>query len=216
MEEGRNQRLYINTLASSPKCEDYASVISGYLGKNWGFFLGIIYFIMIIMGVMMYSTAITNDSASFLYSFGVTDTILSENPLYGLVIIVLLVAVASRGEQILFKVSTGMVLTKLIVIAILGAVMIHYWNLANVGAFPNMNDFGAVNAVYASFFKKMLPARSCVEIGKLPHEWRCRGRSSCLLQVNHALRLDEFLPFFPGKGTMVPFSGIFLAPNRHD
>ena len=162
------QRLYINTLASSPKCEDYASVISGYLGKNWGFFLGIIYFIMIIMGVMMYSTAITNDSASFLYSFGVTDTILSENPLYGLVIIVLLVAVASRGEQILFKVSTGMVLTKLIVIAILGAVMIPYWNLANVGAFPNMNDFGAVNAVYASFFKKTLPARSCVEIGKLP------------------------------------------------
>ena len=95
------QRLYINTLASSPKCEDYASVISGYLGKNWGFFLGIIYFIMIIMGVMMYSTAITNDSASFLYSFGVTDAILSENPLYGLVIIVLLVAVDSRGEQIL-------------------------------------------------------------------------------------------------------------------
>ena len=66
------------------------------------------------------------------------------------------------------KVSTGMVLTKLIVIAILGAVMIPYWNLANVGAFPNMNDFGAVNAVYASFFKKTLPARSCVEIGKLP------------------------------------------------
>ena len=56
------------------------------------------------------------------------------------------------------KVSTGMVLTKLIVIAVLGAVMIPYWNLANVGAFPNMNDFGAVNAVYASFFKKMLPA----------------------------------------------------------
>ena len=66
------------------------------------------------------------------------------------------------------KVSTGMVLTKLIVIAVLGAVMIPYWNLANVGAFPNMNDFGAVNAVYASFFKKTLPAWSCVEIGKLP------------------------------------------------
>ena len=32
----------------------------------------------------------------------------------------------------------------------------------------NMNYFGAVNSVYASFFKKNLPARSCVEIGKLP------------------------------------------------
>lgn len=34
------QRLYINTLASSPKCEDYASVISGYLGKKLGILLG--------------------------------------------------------------------------------------------------------------------------------------------------------------------------------
>lgn len=135
------QRLYINTLASSPRCEDYAGVISGYLGKNWGFFLGIIYFVMIIMGVMMYSTAITNDSASFLLSFGVTDTNWSENPLYGLAIIVFLVAVASRGEAILFKVSTGMVLTKLIVIAILGIVMIPHWNIANVENFPDWGYF---------------------------------------------------------------------------
>ncbi|GAE77307.1 serine transporter [Cutibacterium acnes JCM 18918] len=32
------QRLFINTLAESPECKDYPSVISGYLGKNWGFF----------------------------------------------------------------------------------------------------------------------------------------------------------------------------------
>lgn len=31
------QRLFINTLAESPECKDYPSVISGYLGKNWGF-----------------------------------------------------------------------------------------------------------------------------------------------------------------------------------
>ncbi|MCF3797941.1 hypothetical protein L2E37_24975, partial [Salmonella enterica subsp. enterica serovar Weltevreden] len=29
------QRLFINTLAESPECKDYHSVISGYLGKNW-------------------------------------------------------------------------------------------------------------------------------------------------------------------------------------
>ena len=34
-----------------------------------------------------------------------------------------------------------MVLTKLVVIAILGAVMIPYWNLANVGAFPDWGYF---------------------------------------------------------------------------
>lgn len=61
------QRLFINTLADSPRCEDYPSVISGYLGKNWGFLLGILYFLSILICVFMYSTALTNDSASFLF-----------------------------------------------------------------------------------------------------------------------------------------------------
>lgn len=34
------QRLFINTLAKSERCEDYPSVIGNYLGKNWGLFLG--------------------------------------------------------------------------------------------------------------------------------------------------------------------------------
>ena len=59
------QRLFVNTLAVSPECTDYPPVISHYLGKN---------------------------SASFLYSFNVTDTILSDNPFYGLGVICLLVA----------------------------------------------------------------------------------------------------------------------------
>ena len=100
------QRLFINTLADSPDCNDYPSIIGGYLGKNWGFFLGILYFMMSLICVFMYSTALTNDSASFLQSFGVTKGLLSDNPLYGLAVICFMVVVASRGEQLLFKVST--------------------------------------------------------------------------------------------------------------
>jgi 2-iminobutanoate/2-iminopropanoate deaminase len=32
----------------------------------------------------------------------------------------------------------------------------------------DINDFGAVNAVYAEYFKSEVPARSCVEVAKLP------------------------------------------------
>lgn len=130
------QKLFINTLAASPKCEDYPGVISQYLGKNWGFLLGILYFLMIILGVFTYSTAITNDSSSFLHSFNVTDTELSNNPFYGLVVICFLVAIASRGEKVLFKLSTGMVLIKLGVVVVLGVTMVQQWDLANIGSFP--------------------------------------------------------------------------------
>lgn len=32
----------------------------------------------------------------------------------------------------------------------------------------SMDDFGAVNEVYAGFFKKPFPARACVEVARLP------------------------------------------------
>ncbi|WP_410377012.1 hypothetical protein [Enterobacter sp. CPE_E423] len=132
------QRLFINTLAESPECKDYPSVISGYLGKNWGILLGALYFVMLVIWMFVYSTAITNDSASYLHTFGVTDTLLSENPFYGLFLICILVAISSRGEQLLFKVSSLMVLTKLFVVAALGLSMMGLWHLANVGMLPPM------------------------------------------------------------------------------
>lgn len=130
------QRLFINTLAESPECKDYPTVISGYLGKNWGIFLGVLYFIMLVIWMFVYSTAITNNSASYLLTFGITNTLLSDNPFYGLVLICILVALSSRGEKLLFKISTFMVLTKLFVVAALGLAMIGMWQLHNIGAMP--------------------------------------------------------------------------------
>ncbi|WP_312178075.1 hypothetical protein [Pseudescherichia sp.] len=130
------QRLFINTLAESPECKDYPSVISGYLGKNWGVLLGALYFIMLVIWMFVYSTAITNDSASYLHTFGVTQGLLSDNPLYGLVLICILVAISSRGEKLLFKVSSLMVLTKLLVVAALGLSMVGLWHLYNAGTLP--------------------------------------------------------------------------------
>lgn len=132
------QKLYLDVLAEAPVCEDFTGIISGYLGKNWGFFLGIVYFLLTVMLLFLYSTAITNDSASFLVTFGVTDTLLSEHIFYGLAIITFLVLIASQGEKLLMKVSSGMVFTKAAVIAVLGLIMIPYWDLANVTMPPDI------------------------------------------------------------------------------
>lgn len=134
------QKLFINTLSESPKCLDYAGVISGYLGNRWGTFLGILYFIMIVIWMFVYSTAMNNDSASFLHSFGLTEGLLSENPFYGLALVVALVSVASRGEQLLFKVSSGLVIIKLGTVALLGVMMVSRWDTANISDMPAMGN----------------------------------------------------------------------------
>ena len=33
-----------------------------------------------------------------------------------------------------------------------------------------MNDFGKINEIYATFFKEPYPARSCVEVARLPKD----------------------------------------------
>lgn len=134
------QRLFVNTLALSPKCEDYPTVIGQYLGKNWGLLLGLLYFIMIVISLFCYSTAITNDSAAFLYTFHVTDTSLASNPWYGLCVIILLIALAAQGEKLIFKISTGLVITKLFAIIILGLCMAPYWSLQNISSLPSVTD----------------------------------------------------------------------------
>ncbi|MEX9794251.1 hypothetical protein [Morganella morganii] len=130
------QRLFINTLAESPECKDYPGVITGYLGKNWGILLGALYFIMLVIWMFVYSTAITNDSASYFRTFGVTEGLLSNSPWYGLILIFLLVAISSRGEKLLFKLSSFMVLTKLFIVAALGISMVGMWHLYNIGSLP--------------------------------------------------------------------------------
>ena len=43
---------------------------------------------------------------------------------------------ASRGENLLFKISTFMVLTKISVVAVLGLMMVDKWHTANITAMP--------------------------------------------------------------------------------
>lgn len=134
------QRLFINTLADSRECKDYPGVIEGYLGKNWGMLLGLLYFLMLVIWIFAYPTALTNDTASYLHTFGLTESLLSENPFYGLILITFLVLIASRSEELLFKISSFMVLSKLVVVLILGLMMVSMWDLSkNIGSFPSLS-----------------------------------------------------------------------------
>ncbi|WP_439333138.1 hypothetical protein [Vibrio sinensis] len=133
------QKLFINTLAESKKCTDYPGVIEGYLGKNWGVGLGVLYFLMLVIWVLVYSLAVTNDSSSYLHSFGVTEGHLNENVFYGLGLICVLAFIGSKGEKLLFKLSGFMAVTVLALVAVMAVLLIARWDMANI---PAIGDFG--------------------------------------------------------------------------
>lgn len=135
------QNLYLRTLSESETCDDYTSIITQYLGNNWGIGLGIAYFLMLLHGMFSYSLAVTFDSASYIKTFGLSENLLSDSIWYGLIILTILVAIAAQGERLLFKVSGPMVFVKFGIIILLGIVMIPHWNLDNITAFPEFFPF---------------------------------------------------------------------------
>ena len=55
--------------------------------------------------------------------------------------------------------------------AILNEANMDFSNVIKVNVFlKDMNDFAKVNEVYASYFKEPYPARSCVQVAKLPKD----------------------------------------------
>lgn len=135
------QKLYMNTLSESEECEDYTNIITQYLGSNWGVALGVIYFLMLIHGIFIYSLSVIFDSASYLHTFGVTEGVLSSSLIYRVAVFAALIFIASKGEKLLFKISGPMVIVKVGIIVSLGLVMIPHWDFNNITAFPPIGDF---------------------------------------------------------------------------
>jgi serine transporter len=132
------QELYLRTLSESKECQNYSNIITQYLGKNWGVYLSIAYFLMLLKGMLSYSMAVVFDSAKYLQTYGVTTGLLSSNMLYGLAIISFLVVIAAQGEKLLFKVAGPLVMVKLAIVVLLGLVMVPYWHIANaIDALPD-------------------------------------------------------------------------------
>lgn len=87
---------------------------------------------MIIHGVFIYSLSVVFDSASYIKTFGLTEVDLSQSIIYKVAIFAVLVAIASGGEKLLFKISGPMVVVKVGIILIFGFAMIPHWNLDNI------------------------------------------------------------------------------------
>lgn len=126
------QRLFINTLVAARQATDYPATISEYLGDKWGIGLGFLYFLMLVIWLFVYSETVTNDSASYLQTAGMTEGLLSANPFYGLAIVVFLVLVAFASKTLLLNLTKLLVVVVLSSLTVLALMLIPHWDLGNI------------------------------------------------------------------------------------
>lgn len=126
------QRLYINTLIESRDASDYTSTIREYLGSKWGASLGVVYFVMLLIWLFVYSETVTNDSATYIREAGLTQGLLSGNHLYALVLIGFLVFLAFASKTLLFHLSKVLVVVTLSSLVVLAVMIAPHWDLKNI------------------------------------------------------------------------------------
>lgn len=126
------QRLFINTLVEARQATDYPATISEYLGDRWGVGLGLLYFVMLLIWLFVYSETVTNDSASYLQTAGLTEGLLSANPFYGLAIVGFLVLVAFASQTLLLNLTKLLVVVILSSLTVLALMLIPHWDLDNI------------------------------------------------------------------------------------
>ena len=132
------QRLYINTLIESRDASDYTSTIGEYLGNKWGAALGIIYFVMLLIWLCVYSETVTNDSAAYIQAAGLTQGLLSQNHLYALVLIGFLVFLAFVSKTLLFNLSKVLIVVILLSLIVLALMLIPHWDVDNIEAISSL------------------------------------------------------------------------------
>ncbi len=132
------QRLFINTLIESEQASDYPTTISEYLGNKWGAGLGIIYFMMLLIWLCVYSETITNDSASYIQGAGLTESLLSTNHLYALTLIIVLVLIAFVSKALLLNLSKVLVVVILSSLLILAVMIVPDWDFDNIKAISSI------------------------------------------------------------------------------
>ncbi|QIV95478.1 amino acid permease [Allofrancisella inopinata] len=132
------QKLYICTLFASDKPKIYKDVVGELLGKNWSIFLGILYFLMMLIWTVIYAEVVAKSLAAYLYLFNITNNPhLEQNILYSAILMVVLIFAGMKSQRILIRVSTIFVVVLIVAIIVVSLSLILLWTTVNIMTLPN-------------------------------------------------------------------------------
>lgn len=132
------QKLYMNTLFENETSKCYSDTITDLIGKKWGSFLGVVYFIMMSIWTIIYGMLVCSSIAKYLFQFHiVNDPSLISNALFTFVVMSILVFIGCKSEKLLFKLSGVVSITLLACVLLAAVLVLPYWKLDNVTYIPH-------------------------------------------------------------------------------
>ena len=134
------QKLYIRTLFASKEPKVYKEIVGELLGDRWSFFLGILYFSMMLIWTIIYAEIVAKSLASYLYIFKIIDNPhLEQNVIYSAILMIIMIFIGIKSQKLLVRVSSLLVCALIIAVVLASIFLIPLWSLDNIVNLPSDN-----------------------------------------------------------------------------
>ena len=134
------QKLYIRTLFASKEPKVYKEIVGELLGDRWSFFLGILYFSMMLIWTIIYAEIVAKSLASYLYIFKIIDNPhLEQNGIYSAILMIIMIFIGIKSQKLLVRVSSLLVCALIIAVVLASIFLIPLWSLDNIVNLPSDN-----------------------------------------------------------------------------
>ena len=135
------QKLYIRTLFASKEPKVYKEIVGELLGDRWSFFLGILYFSMMLIWTIIYAEIVAKSLASYLYIFKIIDNPhLEQNVIYSAILMIIMIFIGIKSQKLLVRVSSLLVCALIIAVVLASIFLIPLWSLDNIVNLPSDNS----------------------------------------------------------------------------
>lgn len=135
------QKLYIRTLFASKEPKVYKEIVGELLGDRWSFFLGILYFLMMLIWTIIYAEIVAKSLASYLYIFKIIDNHhLEQNVIYSAILMIIMIFIGIKSQKLLVRVSSLLVCALIIAVVLASIFLIPLWSLDNIVNLPSDNS----------------------------------------------------------------------------
>ena len=147
------QKLYMHTLIIDSNAKTYSDVIYKVFGKFWAGMLSVLYLVMMLLWVVVYSVLVTKTLAEYFYRWGLTtNPNLQDNHLFSFILLLIILFLGLKSQKLLVKASSAIVFILILSIIVVTFALIPSWNISSIQYDQNWTEFVRNTIVMVPFF----------------------------------------------------------------
>ena len=132
-----SHKLFAGIMLKTKQPRDFTGAVSEFLGSKFGLLNNILYFLLMFIALIAYSTGLNNDLGEFLFDKGGFQINPGDTPYLSLAFIFLFLLLLKFGKKLILKIAGVLSLVMIVFLLVISVSLIDMWDLRSISLFSN-------------------------------------------------------------------------------